>query len=172
MNNQNKILRQRQLEDTGDEIISFHEDEEEHNYLGKKELVEIEGDKSIDPDYSYDDDRSKLSTIKRNTNTELMKLLTDSTTELYQRKSGTNNLSINDDFSKDLSRDNDINNMLNSKNFNAPLSKNNNIIITPMNDFGNENNKFNNILQQIPTKIDNNFFMEQVVLILIIIIIY
>ena len=158
MNNQNKILRQRQLEDTGDEIISFHEDEEEHNYLGKKELVEIEGDKSIDPDYSYDDDRSKLSTIKRNTNTELMKLLTDSTTELYQRKSGTNNLSINDDFSKDLSRDNDINNMLNSKNFNAPLSKNNNIIITPMNDFGNENNKFNNILQQIPTKIDNNFF--------------
>ncbi len=101
-----------------------------------------------------------------------MKLLTDSTTELYQRKSGTNNLSINDDFSKDLIRDNDIINMLNSKNFNAPLSKNNNIIITPMNDFGNENNKFNKILQQIPTKIDNNFFMEQVVLILIIIIIY
>ena len=104
MNNQNKILRQRQLEDTGDEIISFHEDEEEHNYLGKKELVEIEGDKSIDPDYSYDDDRSKLSTIKRNTNTELMKLLTDSTTELYQRKSGTNNLSINDDIENKMNK--------------------------------------------------------------------
>ena len=66
MNNQNRILRQRQFEDTGDDVISFHEDEEEHNYLGKKELMEIEGDKSIDPDFSYDDDKSKLSTIKKN----------------------------------------------------------------------------------------------------------
>ena len=160
MNNQNRILRQRHFEDTGDDIISFHEDEEEHNYLGKKELVEIEGDKSIDPDFSYDDDKSKLSTIKKNTNTELMKLLTDSTTELYQRKSGTNNLigSIDNDFSKDLSRDNEFNNLLNSKTFNAPLTKTGNTIITTMNQYQNQNPKYSNILQQIPTKIDNNFY--------------
>ena len=160
MNNQNRILRQRQFEDTGDDIISFHEDEEEHNYLGKKELVEIEGDKSIDPDFSYDDDKSKLSTIKKNTNTELMKLLTDSTTELYQRKSGTNNLigSSDNDFSKDLSRDNELNNLLNSKTFNAPLTKTGNTIITTMNQYQNQNPKYSNILQQIPTKIDNNFY--------------
>ena len=160
MNNQNRILRQRQFEDTGDDVISFHEDEEEHNYLGKKELMEIEGDKSIDPDFSYDDDKSKLSTIKKNTNTELMKLLTDSTTELYQRKSGTNNLigSIDNDFSKDLSRDNELNNLLNSKTFNAPLTKTGNTIITTMNQYQNQNPKYSNILQQIPTKIDNNFY--------------
>ena len=160
MNNQNRILRQRQFEDTGDDVISFHEDEEEHNYLGKKELMEIEGDKSIDPDFSYDDDKSKLSTIKKNTNTELMKLLTDSTTELYQRKSGTNNLigSIDNDFSKDLSRDNELNNLLNSKTFNAPLTKSGNTIITTMNQYQNQNPKYSNILQQIPTKIDNNFY--------------
>ena len=160
MNNQRGLLRQRQFEDTGDDIISFHEDEEEHNYLGKKELVEIEGDKSIDPDFSYDDDKSKLSTIKKNTNTELMKLLTDSTTELYQRKSGTNNLigSSDNDFSKDLSRDNELNNLLNSKTFNAPLTKTGNTIITTMNQYQNQNPKYSNILQQIPTKIDNNFY--------------
>ncbi len=54
----------------------------------------------------FDDDRAKTSTIKRNTNTELMKLLSDITTEIYHKETGTNNLngSIENDFSKELSR--------------------------------------------------------------------
>ena len=54
----------------------------------------------------FDDDRAKTSTIKRNTNTELMKLLSDITTEIYHKEAGTNNLngSIENDFSKELSR--------------------------------------------------------------------
>ena len=45
MNNQNQILKLHQLNDIGEDEVSFHEDEEEHIYLGKKELVEIENDK-------------------------------------------------------------------------------------------------------------------------------
>ncbi len=45
MNNQNRILKHHQLDDIGEDEVSFQEDEEEHNYLGKKELLEIEGDK-------------------------------------------------------------------------------------------------------------------------------
>ena len=54
----------------------------------------------------FDDDRAKTSAIKRNTNTELMKLLSDITTEIYHKETGTNNLngSIENDFSKELSR--------------------------------------------------------------------
>ena len=163
MNNQNRILKHRQIDDIGDDEVSFHENEEEHNYLGKKELVEIEGDKSIDPDFSYDDDKSKASTIKRNTNTELMKLLSDSTTEVYNKKLGTNNLngSTENDFSKELSRDSELNNIINSKNFNAPLMRpGNDNFISSINQFDNQNPnlKYSNIIQQIPTKIDNNFY--------------
>ena len=163
MNNQNRILKHRQIDDIGDDEVSFHENEEEHNYLGKKELVEIEGDKSIDPDFSYDDDKSKASTIKRNTNTELMKLLSDSTTEVYNKKLGTNNLngSTENDFSKELSRDSELNNIINSKNFNAPLMRpGNDNFISSINQFDNQNLnlKYSNIIQQIPTKIDNNFY--------------
>ena len=161
MNNQNRILNHRQLDDIVDDAVSFHEEEEEHNYLGKKELLEIEGDKSIDPDYSYDEDKSKGSSIKRNTNTELMKLLSESTTEVYHKKISTNNLngSIENDFSKELSRDNELNNIINSKNFNAPLMRPENNFISSINQFDNQNQnlKYSNIIQHIPTKIDNNF---------------
>ena len=163
MNNQNRILNHRQLDDIVDDAVSFHEEEEEHNYLGKKELLEIEGDKSIDPDYSYDEDKSKGSSIKRNTNTELMKLLSESTTEVYHKKISTNNLngSIENDFSKELSRDSELNNIINSKNFNAPLMRpGNDNFISSINQFDNQNPnlKYSNIIQQIPTKIDNNFY--------------
>ena len=162
MNNQNRILNHRQLDDIVDDAVSFHEEEEEHNYLGKKELLEIEGDKSIDPDYSYDEDKSKGSSIKRNTNTELMKLLSESTTEVYHKKISTNNLngSIENDFSKELSRDNELNNIINSKNFNAPLMRPENNFISSINQFDNQNQnlKYSNIIQHIPTKIDNNFY--------------
>ena len=160
MKNQKKMLinNSNKYEERNEDIVSFHEEEEEQNYLGKKELVEIEGDKSIDPDFSYDEDRSKGSTVKRNTNNELMKLLADSTNELYQRKSN-NNYNASSDFSKDLSRDNEYNTLLNSKTFNAPLIKNDiNINGNSINQFNGQNNKFSNILQQIPTKIDNHFY--------------
>ena len=52
MNNQNRILKHHQLDDIGEDEVSFQEDEEEHNYLGKKKLLEIEGDKWIFYDFS------------------------------------------------------------------------------------------------------------------------
>ena len=83
--------------------------------------------------FSYDD-RSKTSTIKRNINIELMKLLSDCIIEIYHKETSTNNIngSIENDFNKELSRDSELNNLIHSNNFNDPLMKPGNILLVQL----------------------------------------
>ena len=62
MNSSNNINIKNQTDITDLEICSFNEEEEQ--FINKKQLVHIEDDTSINVDIS-DDDRSKSNTLKK-----------------------------------------------------------------------------------------------------------
>lgn len=62
MNSSNNINLKNQTDITDLEICSFNEEEEQ--FINKKQLVHIDDDTSINVDIS-DDDRSKSSTLKK-----------------------------------------------------------------------------------------------------------
>ena len=64
--NQRNNFKNNNNNNIDDEIDSFNEeDEDNHLFINKKELVHIENDTSINVDKSFDEEHSKTSTLKK-----------------------------------------------------------------------------------------------------------
>ena len=115
---------------TEDEIGELHEEDNIFN-LKQKELIKVENDKSINVDISYDDEHSKLSTLRKN-NKDLFKYIRDSNDSeiIIPIDSKIQNYFNNND-----NNDNNILNSFNSKNNNNIINNENNYIITNFSHF-------------------------------------
>ena len=113
---------------TEDEIGELHEEDNIFN-LKQKELIKVENDKSINVDISYDDEHSKLSTLRKN-NKDLFKYIRDSNDSeiIIPIDTKIQNYFNNSD-------NNNILNSFNSKNNNNNINNENNYIITNFSHF-------------------------------------
>ena len=111
-----------------DEIGELHEEDNIFN-LKQKELIKVENDKSINVDISYDDEHSKLSTLRKN-NKDLFKYIRDNNDSeiiIPIDSKIQNYFNVNNN-------NNDILNSFNSKN-NNNINNENNYIITNFSHF-------------------------------------
>ena len=160
MNSSSNINLKNQQDNTELEIGSFNEDEEQ--FMNKKQLVHIDDDTSINIDVS-DDDRSKSSTLKKS--------------YLINNMSAFNEqFPINNQLIKKNEKENNLNDITNSADFynnenglgNFPLifsEKSRELLINKNkinnienSDFYDNNNMNNDMIKYLDTKIDNNGF--------------
>ena len=73
---------------TDDEIGEYHEPEQDL-LIHQKQLMKIENDVSLNPDTSYDVDKSKNSTLK---NKEILKIIGADSIDYYEQKNNLSNM--------------------------------------------------------------------------------
>ena len=170
MNSSSNINMKNQQEITDLEIGSFNEEEEEQ-FINKKQLVHIDDDTSINVDIS-DDDRSKSSTMKKSYLINNMSAFNEQFPINNQlnnkKKENENEIEINDmtnsaDFynsenpigSFPLIMSDRNKEIMNKNKANNNIEKNNNFDIHKINN--------NEMIQSLETKIDNNgyFFSKK-----------
>ena len=159
MNSSNNINLKNQEDITDFEIGSFNEEEEQ--FMNKKQLVHIDDDTSINVDMS-EDDRSKSSTLKKSFLVNNMSVINEEfpfNNQLANKKENKNN-DIND-----LTSSADFYNNEGIGNYPLMMSDKKKEIINQkykLNNYMNENNinningKNDEIIESLETKIDNN----------------
>ena len=151
MTSTNNNNRKNQVDTTDIEFGSFNEEEDQ--FINKKQLVHIEDDTSINVDMS-EDDRSKSSSLKKSFLINNMSALN----EQFPTNNQLNNKK-NDNYNENV-----LNDMTNSADFyNSQNGLGN---IPESNEERYINNYVNNdeVIQSLKTKIDNNgffFFKEK-----------
>ena len=142
MTSTNNNNQKNQVDTTDLEFGSFNEEEDQ--FINKKQLVHIEDDTSINVDVS-EDDRSKSSTLKKS--------FLINNISAFNEQFSTNNQIANKKYNE-----NDINDITNSADFYNSQNGLGNIPET--NEEKNQNNIINNdgVIQSLETKIDNNGF--------------
>ena len=143
MTSTNNNNQKNQIDTTDLEFGSFNEEEDQ--FINKKQLVHIEDDTSINVDVS-EDDRSKSSSFKRS-------FLINNISALNEQFQASNQL-------MNKKNENILNDLTNSADFYN--SQNGLENIKEINEVknNNENNNINNdeVIQSLKTKIDNNGF--------------
>ena len=150
MTSTNNNNQKNQIDTTDLEFGSFNEEEDQ--FINKKQLVHIEDDTSINVDVS-EDDRSKSSSFKRSfliNNISALNEQFQASNQLMNKK----NENILNDLTNSADFYNSQNGLENIKEINEVKNKNEN------------NNNINNdeVIQSLKTKIDNNgfFFQEKI----------